>query len=185
MSIISTLVQLGTNFFNSDLSGTRAKKEGRPLTELEVKLAQSVFNTAINYSDVRIANFKVVPWQASNVAVTPNGNIYFPGDTYREDFGSGHTYISDKAWFIHEMTHVWQYQTGVNVIAQGLLLQFIYYGSFKLIDVYGYKDLSKPFSDYNIEQQGDLVAQYYILSQNSGFSDSPNSVQDYKQSLPF
>ena len=55
--------------------------------------------------------------------------------------------------FVHEMTHVLQYQSGVDVFWRGLLLQVGKYASFKMYNPYHYNyDPNRKFSSYNIEQ---------------------------------
>lgn len=56
------------------------------------------------------------------------------------------------------MTHIMQYQQGVNVLIKGVMLQIAHYLSFKLYNPYNYIfEQDKPFKSYNIEQQGDIA----------------------------
>jgi len=60
----------------------------------------------------------------------------------------------DKPTFLHEMTHVWQYQHGINVPANSAPRQLIL-GQDK---TYGYeKPPTKNWEDYNVEQQAMIV----------------------------
>jgi hypothetical protein len=103
-------------------------------------------------------NDKYVPWQGSNFAVTPNNNIYYPKAP--ADFVlAGGTAVG---LFIHEMTHVMQFQQGVNVLQKGLLLQAAHYASLGLYNPYHYRyNPNRAFSSYNIEQQGDIAKAIY------------------------
>jgi hypothetical protein len=85
----------------------------RPLTEAERNLAASVFGPSIDYSQVRIMRRSWWPFQTRNIAMAPNGNIYFhpKGDLWCSDFGG--THVHRQGLFIHEMTHVWQHQKGI------------------------------------------------------------------------
>lgn len=91
--------------------------------------------------------------------MTPNGHIYlgtnFHGIT---DFSvkSGEL----RGLFIHEMMHVWQHQQGVNVIARGIYTQ----AKQQITgNQYNYRlDGKKLLKDYNIEQQGDIVRDYFF-----------------------
>ena len=91
-------------------------RKSRALTQGEVTLATSIFGGKVNYTKVKIYNRA---WIAQDLftAVTPNGNIYARGDgtqtggIYRSDYSTD-VDIGIRAVFIHEMTHVWQFQTG-------------------------------------------------------------------------
>ena len=77
-------------------------KEGgiRLLTLGEIKLAQSVFLSTIDYSKVWIHRESYLPFnlQDKNTAMTPNGEIYFR-DLYFDDFSQ--TTDSFQHLFIH------------------------------------------------------------------------------------
>ena len=90
----------------------------RSLTAGEVALAQTMFQQAIDYSAVRLAFGSW--WQKySKTAVAPNGKIYFPHHAYCEDFSLAAPHL--QVWFMHEMTHVWQYQRGFSVLKSGVV----------------------------------------------------------------
>lgn len=58
------------------------------------------------------------------------------------------------------MTHVWQFQRRHNVFIDGMKKQMDYYILGK--DPYSYNlDTTKKLSDYNLEQQADIIADYY------------------------
>lgn len=133
----------------------------RPLTTHEVALAKSVFGELIDYEQVKIINYPYIPWQTDDVFIAPNGWIFVGARHYQEDFAScGQSY---QQVFIHEMTHVLQYQQGVNVLWRGALLQSLYYLSFKLYNPYEYVfDKHKDFWDYNLEQQGRIAEHIFL-----------------------
>jgi len=137
----------------------QAQQYGRPLTDNEIFLAQQQpYGDSIDYSQVRVVNTNYWFGQQDGMAITPNGNIYMANAP--ADFTDS---LTDKSLFIHEMTHVYQYQEGVNVLLKGMGLQMLYYGTFKLYDVYRYSTpIDRPFSSYNIEQQGDMVSNWFF-----------------------
>ncbi|ENA0600962.1 TPA: hypothetical protein P1K62_004777 [Enterobacter hormaechei] len=98
----------------------------RLLTLGEIKLAQSVFLSTIDYSKVWIHRESYLPFnlQDKNTAMTPNGEIYFR-DLYFDDFSQ--TTDSFQHLFIHEMSHVWQREKGMNVIFRGLVSWMVSY----------------------------------------------------------
>lgn len=59
---------------------------------------------------------------------------------------------------MHEMTHVWQYQLGYPVKRAGLTV------TSRGAEAYEYTlTNSGKFSDYNMEQQGEIVSDYYMI----------------------
>lgn len=66
-------------------------------------------------------------------------------------------------FYIHEMTHVMQYQNGINVLANGLLFQTGKILSVGLYDPYkfSYALPGKAFGAYNLEQQEIARGIYY------------------------
>ena len=130
---------------------------GRALTGDEITEAQKVFGDKVDYTQVRVIDGKFVPFQ--NVPMSPDGNIYWPGDCGNLATCYGGAYAKT---FIHEMTHVLQVQHGVNVLGQGFLLQAGRFLSFGTYNPYKFTyDPNRTFSSYNIEQQGAIAEQIY------------------------
>ncbi len=94
------------------------------------------------------------------------GDIYFAPKAHEKDFSLASDAAS-KHFFIHEMTHVWQYQNGQTVAlrAIGEQLFFEFPSKIGLGDgAYVYKlDQSKNLLDYEIEQQASIVADYWAM----------------------
>ncbi len=88
--------------------------------------------------------------QSDNVAMAPNGDIYFREALYRHYFSED--FPEFKHLFIHELTHVWQHQNGMWVRTRGLFSNFVDY-NYSL-------DRKKKLSDYGMEQQASIVADY-------------------------
>ncbi|HZF98924.1 MAG TPA: hypothetical protein VEY92_11915 [Pseudoxanthomonas sp.] len=88
--------------------------------------------------------------------------MYWPKDVHEDDFLLMDADI--QAWFMHEMAHVWQYQLGYPVKTMGAALHVD--EKLGLVeDVYDYAlGAGKRLRDYNMEQQGDILADYYLLS---------------------
>lgn len=83
----------------------------RLLTSDEIALAKSIFRNLVIYSRVWIHHGSYLPFnlQGKNTAMSPNGGIYFK-DWYCDDF-SGKSFQYQHI-FIHEMAHIWQFQSG-------------------------------------------------------------------------
>jgi hypothetical protein len=119
-------------------------------------MVRPIFRNAIRYDKVKVHNRKYAFFQPSNGAITPNGEIYFAPMVFREDFHI--TRVSEQHFFIHEMVHVWQYQMGYPVKAQGIASAI----------GYGYDYTIKPgmqLSDFPMEGQANIIADYamYLL----------------------
>ena len=78
--------------------------------------------------------------------------------------------ISRKLWFIHEMTHVWQYQLGYSISWHGFWIGVTggyIFGREARAYKYDYSDSSespdsnKLFCDFYMEQQAMIVESYF------------------------
>ncbi|MES2318804.1 MAG: Rhs element Vgr protein [Pseudomonadota bacterium] len=116
-------------------------------------MASLLFGDAIDYKRVRIHARRYMPFQPSNCAMTPNGHLYFHLSCFHDDYAQAS--ISNQHWFIHEMAHVWQYQLGYAVRLRGAVRVGLSYAY----------DLApgKTLADYNMEAQGDVLADYFVL----------------------
>ena len=138
--------------------------EDRPLTSGEVAMCKLIFKDSINYSLVRVHNHEYLPLglQDDNIAMTPNGELYFNPSKFQEDFSSVED-DGNKIWFMHEMVHVWQFQLNYKVIWRGL--KFAMSGAYNDKRTYEYDNPEdankKALSDFNMEQQGELISHYY------------------------
>lgn len=135
--------------------------EYRGLTEGEVNIAKKVFQDLINYNEVIIFNIPYLPWQPKDILMAPNGRLFVSQEVFAEDYSQ--CSIAMQGVFIHELTHVFQYQKHMNVVVRGFVLQSAYYLSFKMYDPYKYKLIEgKQFEQYNIEQQGDIARDIFF-----------------------
>lgn len=144
----------------------------RKLTSGEILMSQLVFKNSIDYSKVWIHVGGLIHTATGN-AMTPAGEIYLSSKDYvkNQDFSSSRPRL--KHWFIHEMTHVWQYQNGSKTGWLGLKqmctsgytteIQSLDSG----IELKAYdtdllgRDLNKKFQDFNFEQQGRILEFYF------------------------
>ncbi|MCA8023790.1 type VI secretion system Vgr family protein [Burkholderia cepacia] len=136
------------------------KGHDRPLTAGEIEMARTVFKDGIDYDKVRVhrGSYFWFDMQRKRTAVTPNGHMYFRDEDFLEDFSAESVAEGDKSWFMHEMTHVWQYQLGYSVRWHGLTV------TIRGESAYQYTITPQNvFHDYNMEQQGNLVADYFAI----------------------
>jgi hypothetical protein len=134
---------------------TTSENHARMLTAGEIAMSRLIFKDSIDYSTVKIHNHEYL-WfglQPDDTAMTPNGEMYFNKSYYRDDFSK--LDATSQRWFIHEMVRVWQYQLGYPVKLRGAIRIGL---SYKYTLGKGQK-----LSDYNMEAQGDILADYYVL----------------------
>ncbi|EEF63316.1 RHS repeat-associated core domain-containing protein [Pedosphaera parvula] len=142
------------------VGGSGSVGTSRPLTQGEITLAQSMFGGKIDYTKVNIYHKKQNPLHPKETLITPDGNIYSnpKGNTYSTDYSAAAlpnlSLIVTSELFIHEMTHVWQFQTGVHVMASALYRKY----------EYDYSKLGTiKFTEYGVEQQATIVEDYFLL----------------------
>lgn len=134
--------------------------QGRPLTAGERELLEKIFAKGVDYGKVRIYNRRWSPLQPDNAAMSPDGNIYYPESRvgrlyYSGDFSKlvGPTHKPLRDTFIHEMSHVYQYQQGVSVVLRRIVEGDKY--RYKIID-------GKDLNDYTVEQQAEIIKDFYL-----------------------
>ena len=127
---------------------------GRPLSREEVALARSVFGNSLDYSRVRFipSETRGVDWRVV-------------GNTIREPQGFTITNSYMAHTFIHELTHVWQYQHfGSSYISLSLFANLggiIAHG--RRGAAYDYRIIpGQSFFEYTVEQQASIVQHYFI-----------------------
>lgn len=119
----------------------------RPLTAGELQLAHAVFGGVLDTTRVTVRRAKywaLHPWW---VTMAPNGHLWCHpnGFTWVPDFAAGSTGL--QAHFVHELVHVWQFQTGGH-----LALRRPPFARYDYDVVPG-----RPFHRYGIEQQARMV----------------------------
>ena len=174
---------------------------GRGLSADEIKLAQTMFKTSIDYNKVLIHKGKYFDLplgitQPDNTFMTPNGEIYAPPNVYSSDYGGESDEL--KAIIIHEMTHIWQWQRNIKNVKTAAAGEFIWHGLdydaayyYKLQE---YVDLK----EFGLEQQATIVEDYYRVfitprltfttdakgkTRNLNFSDPNYSIKETKRLL--
>lgn len=152
----------------------REAQEGRPFTVGERALLRSLFADHIDYQRARVFGRKWRFFQPKNVAMAPNGNVYFPPAHYLEDYSSPSLSLRTRAWFVHEGAHLYQhYGLGWNVILRGIV-QRRYRYTLKP---------GKPLRAYGLEQMGSIAADYYTLREG-GSIGSAHTLAAFKDVLP-
>lgn len=137
----------------------------RPLTSGEIDLGRSVFGDAIDYAQVRLVKGKWWPFHPRNAAMAPCGDIWFhpQGGGWSDDFS--HEPLHRQAFFIHEMTHVWQAQKSGRFYLPMMRHPFSRYR-------YSLKP-GKPFNRYGLEQQAEIVKDRFLADRGAPVSNPP------------
>lgn len=147
----------------------------RPLTPGECQIAADVFGRALDIGAVRIRCAKWFMFQPAWVTMAPDGDIWCHpnGGVWSEDFSVGPLW--QRALFVHELTHVWQHQSGINLVLKR-----------RPFSPYAYLPLvpGKPFAAYGIEQQAVIVEDAYRLTQGGQVVGAPPEPV-YAALLPF
>jgi hypothetical protein len=141
----------------------------RALTPAERSLAADIFGPALDLEPVRI--FACPPvWRRAFVAGRWFGRdwMIYPVAEALDDFAGPQTPLRVRATLIHELTHVWQAQTGVN-----LLLAKLKAGDDAAAYAY-HPGGVRPWAALNIEQQATLV-EHLFLARRGGATPWPEA----------
>jgi hypothetical protein len=147
----------------------------RTLHPHELLEVQQVFGAGLDTARVVISEGDALPNWVGRIgaalkrqsaplenAITIGNTSYFPRALTAE--------MHDLAWLIHELTHQWQYQHfGIRYLFEALRAPTYAYADAEEPCDAALKRLcneSKKFSDFNREQQGDIIRDYfYALKQ--------------------
>ncbi|MEO8700743.1 MAG: hypothetical protein ABI867_11900 [Kofleriaceae bacterium] len=134
-------------------------KPNRALTAGEIALLKPIFRDGIDYAKVRVIN-NSFPLQPANVYMTPRGHVYAPGGLWSADFSRASS--GTRGVFIHEMTHVWQFANGMDLVGQGFVEFTRYRGQYE--KAYPYElERSRDLTEYGMEQQASIVEDYFAI----------------------
>jgi hypothetical protein len=123
--------------------------KARRLNADELKTAQAIFGKSIDYKSVRILKASLVN------SPTVIGNVIRTDDQ--------RSFLGNQATFIHEMTHVWQYQTrGTRYISNSVLQQIKEKITSKDMELKIVTNAS--IYQYTVEEQAEIVSDYYVFT---------------------
>ena len=147
------------------------KKETRSLNSFELVMAKEIFGNSINYDRVRIDETAEIACKNSYLKYVSFYTINSWGR------------MSDDI-FIHEMVHVWQYEKfGAVYIPKALKVHLTKGMSYNYGGVAALEksmEANGRFLDFNFEQQGDIVADYFRIR----CGDTPIWGEAGKEDLP-
>lgn len=146
------------------------KFNARPLQDWEIELAKTVFADSINYKRVRIDEYAFAgPRQRRFIYVS-----FYTINSWGP---------MQNSILLHELMHVWQYEhLGAVYIPRALKAQISVhgydYGGVEALK--SYIEEGKNLFDFNLEQQSDVVADYFLIKE--GYH--PRWGQGKKEDLP-
>jgi hypothetical protein len=134
-----------------------------------------VFGAALDVEPIRIHRLKWWMWQPAWVTMAPDGHLWFHpnGTIWSPDFSAEGPML--RGHFVHELTHVWQHQTGINLVWRRPPLARYRY--LPLAD-------GKPFHRYGLEQQAEIVRDAYLLADGVRL-EGRAPLAAYRALLPF
>ncbi len=148
----------------------------RTLRPEELAAAQPIFEGGLDFSRVRVSEGSQIPNFVGRIGATLRGrpapqanaitvgNIsYFPRVLTSDEV--------DIAWLMHELTHQWQYQHfGMIYLAQAIAAPTYVYcnpGETPAVALARCHTEGKKFGDFNREQEGDIVRDYYFAQKQA------------------
>lgn len=151
---------------------------GRPLTLEEIADARSIFGNTIDYGAVRIIKDNNEIFSFDDRGAAFDTDIFIPDSRYHEDFSEA--IMQDRSLLIHELTHVYQAQNGIDINASMAQMRAENNGNYDAGYAY---DLGsgKTFFDFNIEQQA-MIAQHAFEQASPQKGDLSPAFRDV---LPF
>jgi hypothetical protein len=153
----------------------------RPLTAGEVALARGVFGDVIDYGRVRLSTLPV-----GRFAIAFGSHVTFPPwSPVPPDFAL--ETVRTRAWLVHELTHVWQFQTMPAWTLASWALTALGGGYRRGLPGYRYTLPLKPFAAHNLEQQASMVEHAYILHETGACQAAPKgaTLEALSAAIPF
>ena len=151
----------------------------RPLTPGEIALAERVFGDALDTNRVRIVRRA---W--GRFAFVVGDRVHVPPGA-PEDFAAAS--LRGQAWLVHELVHVWQFQTGAWRTLASWLSVAATGGYGPGLPGYAYRLPLKPWRRCNLEQQARLVEHQFLLQAGAACPTMPAgaTLADYRDVTPF
>lgn len=132
----------------------------RALTSGEIELARTIFGDSIDYTSVTVSDKKYAFFHPRGGAMAPDGNLHMYG-CYSADYAAANARA--RALFIHEMTHVWQFQNKIlNPVNAAIELTLKH--QFNYLAAYDFHlEQDKDLTQYGMEQQASIVEEYFLM----------------------
>ena len=150
----------------------------RALNAVELAEVKSVFQNGLDLMRVRINEGSDFPNMIGRIgaffrglkppeanAITLGNTSYFPV-TLTTPNPDDPLWLRDMGWLMHELTHQWQSQhVGIGYLLQAMLSPTYVYtppGQSSNDALKSFSQAGKHFADFNREQEGNIVRDYYF-----------------------
>jgi hypothetical protein len=133
----------------------------RPLTEGEIAVARDVFGATAAWRRVRVVQ---LPKLGFGAMAPFKHTILFSSWAAAADFSVAP--LEERAWFVHELTHIWQAARGVSLP----LAKLSALGK----RAYAYKPVHEIFARYNIEAQAEIARHLFLARHGVRPHDAPS-----------
>jgi hypothetical protein len=148
---------------------------GRRLTLGELQMVRAMFGTTQGFVEARIVARNMWWPYPNDRAITPNGIIFFPHQAYRNDYSVATVPLPLRALFMHEATHVYQFNVlKIVVFAVG---PFDRNYTYELVE-------GQALKDYGLEQMGQIVQDFYTISNGGKLAGKRYRPADYAAAVP-
>lgn len=136
----------------------------RQLTDGEIALAREAFGDQLAYTKIRFVNgaagnpIAKAAFRNGNTAITLRRTIYFSAERFLHDFSVAKP--AARGLFIHELTHVWQYDrlgTSWFLCRYGVQFARVRGQGWRM---YEYDQGSTRFADAMLEAQAEMAGNY-------------------------
>ena len=133
----------------------------RSLTAGEKSLIWKIFEITLPTEVMQVSR-NDMEWGGEDNSITPGDTPFMAKSVWHTDYADPNVSEDDRATFVHECVHVWQYYHGVTKLSAIKL--FVWYRSDYQPKAYRY-DLSEndDFTDYNMEQMAAIVEDWYRI----------------------
>lgn len=156
-------------------NSAKLRAVGRRLTLGELRMVQTMFGTTKGFGQARVVARNMWWPYPNDRAITPNGNIFFPHQAYRDDYSVATLPLPLRALFMHEATHIYQfYVLKIVVFAVG---PFDRNYTYELVE-------GQALKDYGLEQMGQIVQDFYTISNGGKVEGKRYRPADYAAAVP-
>jgi hypothetical protein len=134
----------------------------RAMSAAEIAMARTVFGSTLPYDNVQFTDFCGLGGRAFTAPGVDGKTYCNLGKAYYNTLGAGGTsYPVNGEMMIHELTHAWQ--IAHNSFIPGFFCSAIVNQTNYLMgdDVYVYGEAGPPWSSFNLEQQAQIVNQWF------------------------
>lgn len=148
---------------------TNAMIQYRSMSPQEIQLAKQVFGSELPYQNVMLTNLAGLNGRAFTAPGVDGKTYCNLGAAYSNTLGSANgAYPAPGELMIHELTHAWQ--IAHNSFIPGFVCSAVVNQTNYTLgdDVYAYGPAGPVWSDFNLEQQGQIVNQWFAGNNDPG-----------------